>query len=84
MFQDIPQPVFDLVEEGEGLQEERSETEGREDTVEIKEALVDMVVVVVGESELKRENSGMESFVCGKSRLCIFQILFWSPGVFFS
>ena len=38
-----PQPVSDLVEVGKELQEERSEIIGREDTVEIKEALVDMV-----------------------------------------
>ena len=50
-----PQPALALVEAGEGLREERSETEGREDTVErsetegredtveIEEALVDMV-----------------------------------------
>ena len=33
--QDTPQPAFNLVEEGEGLQEESSEIEGRENTVEI-------------------------------------------------
>ena len=47
LFRDIFQPVFDLVEEGEGLWEEGSETKGREDTVEIEEALMDMVVMVV-------------------------------------
>ena len=36
--------MSDLVEVGEELQEEKSETVGREDTVEIEEALVDMVV----------------------------------------
>ena len=39
-----PQPALDLVEVGEELQEERSEIVGREDTVEIKEALVDIMV----------------------------------------
>ena len=39
-----PQPASDLVEVGEELREERSEIVGREDTVEIKEALVDMIV----------------------------------------
>ena len=37
------QPASDLVEVGEELREERSEIIGREDTVEIKEALVDMI-----------------------------------------
>ena len=39
-----PQPASDLVEVGEELREERSEIVGREDTVEIEEALVDMIV----------------------------------------
>ena len=43
-LQGNPQPASDLVEVGEELQEERSEIVGREDTVEIEEALVDMIV----------------------------------------
>ena len=38
-----PQPVSDRVEVGEELREERSEIVGREDTVEIEEALLDMI-----------------------------------------
>ena len=44
-LQDIPQPASDLVEVGEKQLEERSEIVGREDTVEIEEAWVDMIVV---------------------------------------
>ena len=43
-LQDSPQPASNLVEVGEELREERSEIIGREDTVEIEEALVDMIV----------------------------------------
>ena len=43
-LRDSPQPVSDLVEVGEELREERSEIVGREDTVEIEEALVDIIV----------------------------------------
>ena len=39
-----PRPASDLVEVGEELREERNETEGREDTVEIEEALVGMIM----------------------------------------
>ena len=43
-LQGSPQPASDWVEVGEELREERSEIVGREDTVEIEEALVDMIV----------------------------------------
>ena len=39
-----PQPASDWVEVGEELREERSEIVGREDTVEIKKALIDIMV----------------------------------------
>ena len=38
-----PQPASDLVEVGEELREEGSESTGREDTVEIEETLIDIV-----------------------------------------
>ena len=49
-----PQPASDLVEVGEELREERSEIIGREDTVEIEEALADMIVKGWWWSEVKR------------------------------
>ena len=48
-----PQPALDLVEVGEELQEERNEIVGREDTVEIEEALVDMIVRGDGGAKLQ-------------------------------
>ena len=78
-----PQPASARVEVGEGLREVRSETEGREDTVEIEDALVDMVMREDGGAKLGGENCGMKSFVGGKSGLGIFQVPFWDPRIFF-
>ena len=44
-LQDISQPASNLVEAGEEQPEERSEIIGREDPVEIEEALMDIVVM---------------------------------------
>ena len=83
LLQDSLQPVSDCVEVGEELPEERSESVGREDTVEIEETLIDMIVMIWWWG-LRREDGGMELFVSGESGLCMFQIPFWDPGVFFS
>ena len=42
-----------------------------------------MVVVVSTREKLRVENGGVKLLIRGKSRLGVFQVLFWDPGVFF-
>ena len=55
----------------------------REETVEMVEALIDMVVVIA-RGELGAKDGRVEVFIRGEGGLCMFQVPLRDPGVFFS
>ena len=54
----------------------------REETVEMVEALI-VMVVVIARGKLGVEDGGVKFFIGGEGGLCMFQVLFRDPGVFF-
>ena len=54
----------------------------KEETVEVVEALIDMVVVMA-RGKLGAEDGGVKFFIRRESGLCMFQVPFRDPGVFF-
>ena len=54
----------------------------REEPVEMVEALIDMVVVMA-RGKLGTEDGGVKLFISRESGLCMFQVPFRDPGIFF-
>ena len=54
----------------------------REETVEMVEALIDMVVVI-SRGRLGAEDGGVKLFIRREGGLCMFQVPLRDPGIFF-